>query len=336
MDRTLEDTFFISFTTRSFSTGSPTTLAGTPVVSAYEDANLTQITAGITLGVDHDSVAGFNLLTIVATAANGYEAGKDYQLVITVGTVGGVSVVGEKVEHFSLSLSAAAKAVADLNDVAATEIVSSGAITTLAGAVVNVDLVDTLTTYTGNTPQTADHTAGIADIPTVSEFNARTLASAGYFDPTVDVVANVTLVGTTTTNTDMAGTNNALLAADINLTGGAVDNVTMVTTTTTNTDMRGTDGANTLSPDNAGITANGVAIAALNDITAADVLAAGDIDGFTLEEAQKLILAANVGILAGAATTTVTIQAADGSKARLTATVDSDGNRSLVVKDVTG
>lgn len=43
-----------------------------------------------------------------------------------------------------------------------------------------VVLVDTLTTYTGNTPQTADHTAGIADIPNNAEFNARTLAAAAY------------------------------------------------------------------------------------------------------------------------------------------------------------
>ena len=46
---------------------------------------------------------------------------------------------------------------------------------------------------------------------------------------------------------------------------GAVVNVDTVDTCTTNTDMRGTDGANTIAPDNAGITANGNAIAALNN-----------------------------------------------------------------------
>jgi hypothetical protein len=39
-------------------------------------------------------------------------------------------------------------AIAALNDIAATDIVSAGAITTLSGAVVNVDLVDTVTTNT--------------------------------------------------------------------------------------------------------------------------------------------------------------------------------------------
>ena len=77
-------------------------------------------------------------------------------------------------------------------------------------------------------------------------------------------------------------------------------------------------------------------IAALNNIAAADVLAAGDIDGYTLEEALKLSLAALTGVLAGAATTTITIEAADDSKTRLTTTVDSDGNRSAVVRDETG
>ena len=101
-DITLEDTTYIQFTTKAFATGIPTVLAGTPVVSAYENDSTTQITDGITLGVDHDSVVGLNLLTIVATDANGYEDGKDYSLVITAGTVDGVSVVGEVVGEFTV------------------------------------------------------------------------------------------------------------------------------------------------------------------------------------------------------------------------------------------
>lgn len=41
---------------------------------------------------------------------------------------------------------------------------------------------------------------------------ARTILAASYFDPTADAVANVTLVATTTTNTDMRGTDSAALA----------------------------------------------------------------------------------------------------------------------------
>ena len=115
-DYNLEDTIYQKFTTRSFSTGAPTTLAGTPVVSAYEDDSLTQITAGITLTEDFDSVTGLNHLTVAATAANGFESGKDYNLVITTGTVGGVSVVGEVVGTFSIERGAT---VADVTSILA-------------------------------------------------------------------------------------------------------------------------------------------------------------------------------------------------------------------------
>ena len=59
------------------------------------------------------------------------------------------------------------------------------------------------------------------------------------FPQSVDNDTKISLIPTTA----MRGTDNALLAANINLTGGAVDNVTLVATTTTNTDMVGTDNA---------------------------------------------------------------------------------------------
>jgi hypothetical protein len=43
----------------------------------------------------------------------------------------------------------------------------------------------------------------INNVPTVAEFEARTLPSGSYFDPTTDTVARVTLVDTVTVNTDM-------------------------------------------------------------------------------------------------------------------------------------
>ncbi len=126
-----------------------------------------------------------------------------------------------------------------------------------------------------------------------------TLETLNDFDPASDTVANVTLVATVTTNTDMRGTDNALLASsytapttpptaaeiytefttgsnedafkadvsglatqssinalnDFDPVADTVARVTLVDTTTANTDMRGTDGANTVAPDNAGIAA---------------------------------------------------------------------------------
>lgn len=114
-DINLESTIYPRFTTRAFATGVPTTLAGTPVLSVYEENNLTQITAGVSITADYDSVTGLNQATIVATAANGYEAGKSYDLVITTGTVGGVSVVGETVFSFTAGY-ASAQLVDDIWD----------------------------------------------------------------------------------------------------------------------------------------------------------------------------------------------------------------------------
>ena len=106
--------------------------------------------------------------------------------------------------------------------------------------------------------------AAIADVPTVAEFEARTLPTASYFDPATDTVARVTLVDTTTTNTDMRGTDSAYtgtpptaatiasqVRTELTTELGRIDatvssrtkpadtqaRVTLVDTTTTNTDM---------------------------------------------------------------------------------------------------
>jgi hypothetical protein len=77
--------------------------------------------------------------------------------------------------------------------------------------------------------------AAINDLPTNSELatalgtadDAVLLAIAALknFDPDTDVVAHVTLVDTTTTNTDMRGTNNAATATNLATTDGKVDDI---------------------------------------------------------------------------------------------------------------
>jgi len=81
-DVTLEDTVRHGFTTRAFATGIPTVLAGTPVLSVLEEDNATPITAGVSVSVDRASVVGLNEATVLATAANGYEVGKNYSISI--------------------------------------------------------------------------------------------------------------------------------------------------------------------------------------------------------------------------------------------------------------
>ena len=72
------------------------------------------------------------------------------------------------------------------------------------------------------------------------------------------------------------------------------------------------------------------------DGTVAAILASGDVDGYSIEEALKICLASLAGKASGMATTTAVIRAADDSKTRITATVDADGNRSAVTLDGTG
>ena len=224
------------------------------------------------------------------------------------GTDGANTVVPMAAALSQTEHDATQSSIAGLNDIAATDIVSAGAITTLSGAVVNVDLVDLVTTTTTNTDmrgtdssllaasaptnwssmvisaggaadslvqgylnntiaestanniatnfevffdnadaittQTVDDVGGgssltVADIAdgvwdeaTAGHTTAGTYGKAvsdilvdtgttipaqisglNNFDPTSDTVANVTLVATTTTNTDMRGTDSALLAA---------------------------------------------------------------------------------------------------------------------------
>jgi hypothetical protein len=140
-------------------------------------------------------------------------------------------------------------------------------------------------------------TAEIANVPTVTQFNARTLLAASYFDPATDAVANVTLVGTTTTNTDMRGTNSALLASGYTV------------------------------PDNAGITSNGNAISALNNITVSDVLTTQMTESYAADGtaptlAQAIFLSMQNLQDFSFAGTTQTVRRIDGATTAATYTLD--------------
>lgn len=180
----------------------------------------------------------------------------------------------------------------------------------------------------GGVAQTADHTTAIADIPTVAEFNARTLPSASYFDFTTNQVivatnndkAGYSISGTKTTLdalNDIAATQ-IVSSGAITTSGGAVSNVTTVATCTTNTDMRGTDNALLASSaptnfsdlaisvttgqvtvgtnnDKTGYSISGTktTLDALNDITSASVWAEATR---TLTSGANIALAKGVGV----------------------------------------
>lgn len=143
-DYPLESNVDVAFSTVD-DTGLPTTLAGSPVVSAYVGNSTTQITAGITLSVDFDSVTGLHNVRVAATAANGYTDQTHVRLVITTGTVDSVSVVGYVVGNFTIGmltgLTAAAVAdavrtelTAELNNVDQTAADTTALIATIGAA----------------------------------------------------------------------------------------------------------------------------------------------------------------------------------------------------------
>ncbi len=135
-----------------------------------------------------------------------------------------------------------------LNDVAATDIVSSGAITTSGGAVSNVTLVATTTTNTDM--RGTDNAYLAANAPTDSRDQAITASTGRVTVGTNNDKTGYSISGSKTTLdalNDVAATD-IVSSGAITTSAGAVSNVTLVATTTTNTDMRGTDGANTTTP----------------------------------------------------------------------------------------
>jgi hypothetical protein len=341
------ETIDLFFTTRRFSTGAPFTLAGTPVVSAYEDNSTTEITSGITLTTDFDARTGLNHVRVVASGANGFEAGKSYSLVITAGTVDGVSVVGEVVGYFTLERGAVfarlgapagASIAADLAAIEAQtdDIGTAGAGLTAVpwnaawDAEVQSEVQDAI--EANNLDHVAGTATGIPAIPSGTYFDQIMDDGTATFDRTTDSLqairdrGDAAWVGSGPTATEIAdavwdeatsghttaGTFGEQVKTDIDT---ILTNVAAILADT------GTDGV-VLS------TATQQAIAsALLD------LANGVETGITVRQGLRVVLSALAGKLSGAATTTVRVRDTSDSKDRIVATVDADGNRTAVTLD---
>jgi len=117
-----------------------------------------------------------------------------------------------------------------------------------------------------------------------------------------------------------------------------VAHVTLVDTTTTNTDMRGTDGANTVIPDAAGTaaalhaTTDGL-IGALKDITVAEIR--NDVCESTnsYKDYMRLFASVMFGKASGGNTTNIKFRDIADTKNRIDETVDAYGNGTSVTLD---
>lgn len=184
--------------------------------------------------------------------------------------------------------------ISGLNDISATDIVSNGAITTLAGAVVNVDTVDVTTLNTDM--------RGTDSANTIAPDNA---SIAAILIDTADLQANQ---GSWLTATGFA-TSAALSIVDSN-----VDAILIDTSTT--------------------IPAEIAALNDPSATVVADAVLAGIIEGtITLKQSIQLSNASLAGKLSGGATSTIAIRDLADTKDRISATVDADGNRAAVTRD---
>ena len=236
-----------------------------------------------------------------------------------------------------------------LNNVAATDIVSAGAITTSSGAVSNVTTVSTCTTNTDM--RGTDNALLASSAPTNFGDLAITATTGQITVGTNNDKTGYSISGTKTTLDSL----NDIAATDIVSNGaittlaGAVVNVDTVDTCTTNTDMRGTDGANTVAPDNASITAiladtnelqtnqgnwvtatgfaTSAQVSALNDISVNDILTTQMTESYAADGtaptlAQSLFnIQQNLGEFSISGTT-ITVKQLDGTTTAMTYTLD--------------
>lgn len=196
-DYQLEDTVYLPFTTRAFGTGIPTALVS-GAIDIYEDVTATPIITAETLTVSLNSHAGFNMITVTATAATGFEAGKSYTAILDAGTVDSVSVIGEVVAHFTLDMSAAAKALA-----------SGVNVTSISGDSTAADNLesqyDTTGLAGGTFPATQDQIGGIANVSSASHRAASSYVLTTGTQSSGTVADTKPLDGINHEHTDTAG-----------------------------------------------------------------------------------------------------------------------------------
>jgi hypothetical protein len=345
---------YFHFTTQ-FS-GLPTSLLGTPVLSVFKDATATPCTTVLSVGagglvVDLNLVTGLNSVA-VNTAADGtfYATGHDFSVVITTGTVGGVSAIGYKVASFSINNrtplrpTAAGRTLvvdsAGLADANVVKVGPTGAGTAQTAGDIYASVIVAAAYALINSGLSFRGT--VSAVPGANQFTIPTLIGVG-----AGAFADITAPYRAFVLRDAGGLKAAPQGETQNIT--AYVSATGVFTTTAFTDTVGIgDDIIIMHPRIAELaaikaitdqfkftTANQVDANALAADTVLDK-ANGVETGLTLRNALRLIASALAGKLSGAATATVVIKnAIADDKDRITATVDADGNRTAITTDLT-
>lgn len=347
--------------------------ASSVTVKIYKDSSTTtETTTGVTHTEDLDSVTGLNE-AVIDTSADGtfYSAGSEYFIIATAATINGVSVAGLLLGHFSLAARSALRpATADrtlavdgsgqvtvgtiANGVIAAATFAANALDAVWSTATRILTAATNITSTGGTtvPQTGDSYARLG-APAGASVSADVAAVKSDLDAGVTVTTNNDKTGYGLSSAAIQAIWDALTSAftTVGSIGKLlVDNVTAsIAAVKAKTDNLPASPAATgdamilTSAYDAAKTAaqagDAMALTSAERNSTADAL----LDrtdavetGLTPRGALRLVTAAEAGKLSGAATTTVTIRnAVADAKARITATVDSDGNRTAITTDVT-
>lgn len=365
-DRALSSTVMFQFTTSV--NGTPTTLSGSPVISVYKNST-TEGTTGVTLTADYDSRTGLNHV-VIDTSADGtfFATGNDFSCVITTGTVGGVSQVGVEVGSFSIGRSSASAPTVAQIATAVWQDTTAGDFTTalsIGKSVMNgvslgtgltiarCTLTDTLTTYTGNTVQTGDAYARLgapagasasADIAAAKTDTAAIKAKTDNLPAAPASTTNIT-AGTITTVTNLT---NAPTAGDLTSTMKTSVTTAATAATPTAAAVTGNVGGNVTGSVGSvvGLTASNLDATVSSRLAsasytsppsaaaiAAAVWATTIETGYTALQLLRLYASILLSKISGAATVTNTFRDINDTKDRVTATVDSSGNRTSITLD---
>lgn len=301
-DIRLGDTIDIQFTTVN-GAGLPTTLDDTPAVAAYVGNSGAEITAGITLSVDHDSRTGLNNVRVVASSGNGFATQTNVSLVVTAGEVGGISIVGYQVGSFSIENRSA--------------------------------LMPTVPTRTADVTETGAlgiDWGNVENKTTVNDFTQTTISPSQVVASVTGAVASVTgAVGSVTGGVggNVAGNVGGNVV-------GSVGSVTAPVTVGTNTDKTGyaigVGGITAMS-----FAAGAIDAAALNATAVTEIVVgvfaraySAAYGSFTFEQITEIIVSACAGVASGLETTNAKYRNLNNSADVIDATVDANGNRTAV------
>lgn len=202
----IDDLLTFPAITHRFDTGALTDADAVPAYRVYEDETGTAILTGNTAKLDDSNTTGFYSEQLTLSAANGFEKGKCYTIYITAAVN---SVTGGSFHTFQI------EAEVDANTVSATNI--SANVTQLSGDTTAADnaeaffdgtgyagtnnVIPTVTTLTGHTPQTGDAFARLgapagasvsADVAAVKVDTAAILVDTGTtLDGKIDTIDGI-------------------------------------------------------------------------------------------------------------------------------------------------